>query len=320
MIRSLFFRVAVVAVVCTALVGCIPPAFAKLDDILVDDRAALPEEFGRVKITRAGATLDGAPGMAILKGDTVTTAADGVAVVTLTAGWEVIFEPGTIANIENPSIFVKWGKLIIKKLQEVKEALTVNNEFVSAGAEGTVFVFEVTRDKEVRISVVEGSVVVNSRAAGWAAVTYQAGDGGMIRAGVRPSAVRRLDTRSVRAIQQRVVQVDQIRRLRIPAGALTPVVAPAAAPPPAVVPGAVVVPDRPVRQPAAELGARTCTVPKLIERTEDAAKRELATANLQAGQVTRLRSGTLVTQQKPAAGSAVACGSAVDFVIGTSGD
>jgi len=318
MIRSLFFRVAVVAVVCTALVGCIPPAFAKLDDILVDDRAALPEEFGRVKITRAGATLDGAPGMAILKGDTVTTAADGVAVVTLAAGWEVIFEPGTIANIENPSIFVKWGKLIIKKLQEVKEALTVNNEFVSAGAEGTIFVFEVTRDKEVNISVVEGSVVVNSRAARWEAVTYRAGDGGMIRAGVRPSAVLRLDTQSVRAIQQRVGRVEQIRRLRIPAGALTPVVAPA--PPPAVVPGAVVVPDRPVRQPAAEMRVRTCTVPKLIERTADAAQRELAAADLKVGQVSRLRSGTLVTQQKPAAGSAVACGSAVDFVIGTGGD
>jgi len=318
MIRSLFFRVAVAAVVCTALVGCIPPAFAKLDDILVDDRAALPEEFGRVKITRAGATLDGAPGMAILKGDTVTTAADGVAVVTLTAGWEVIFEPGTIANIENPSIFVKWGKLIIKKLQEVKEALTVNNEFVSAGAEGTIFVFEVTRDKEVNISVVEGSVVVNSRAARWEAVTYRAGDGGMIRARSSPSPVRKLDTQSIRTIQARVGRVEQIRRLRIPAGALTPL-APAVVPPPAVVPGAVLQPA-PARQPAAEMRVRTCTVPKLIERTADAAQRELAAADLKVGQVSRLRSGTLVTQQKPAAGSAVACGSAVDFVIGTSGD
>ena len=318
MIRPSSWRVLSIVLASATLVACIPAPFARLDDILVDNRAAQPEEFGRVKITRAGATQDGAPGMAILKGDTVTTGADGVAAVTLAAGWEVIFEPGTVATIENPSIFVRWGKLIIKKLQEVKEALTVNNEFVSAGAEGTVFVFEVTRDNEVRISVVEGTVVVNSRLARWDSVRYRAGDAGMIRAGVRPS-VRRLDPQSARIIQQRVGQVEQIRRMRVNPAALAPAVA-APPPPPAVVPGATVVPDRPARQPAAEMRVRTCTVPNLIERTEDAAKQALAAANLQTGQVTQHEAGRVVTHQTPAAGSGVVCGSKVDFVIGTIGD
>jgi beta-lactam-binding protein with PASTA domain len=58
-------------------------------------------------------------------------------------------------------------------------------------------------------------------------------------------------------------------------------------------------------------------VPNIIERTEDAADKALVAAKLQAGKVTRLESGRLVTQQSPAAGATVACGSAVDFTVGT---
>jgi hypothetical protein len=305
-------HLASLAIISAAATACIPPAFARLDDILVTDRPAQPEEFGRVKITRAGASQDGAPGLAILKGDTVTTGPDAVAVVTLAAGWEVIFEPGTVASIENPSIFVRWGKLIIKKLQEVKEALTVNNEFVSAGAEGTVFVFEVTRDGEVRIGVVEGRVVVTSKTASWNAVTYRAGDAGMIRARVGPTPVRRLDPQTTRLIQRRVTQVEELRRLRVSPGALVPVAPVIVAPPPAPPPAAPT-----VVSPGVDVRVALCTVPNIIERTEDAARQALAGANLQVGTVQRLESGRLVTSQTPAAGSRVACGGAVDFTVGT---
>jgi hypothetical protein len=200
---------------CGVLTACSPP-FGRLEGILVETRPAQPDEFGRLHVIREGETREGTPGMRVQKGDTIMTAADGVAVVTLQAGWEVIFEPGTVAKIENPSIFVKIGKLIIKKLKEVKEALTVNNEFVSAGAEGTEFVFEVTPDSAVQLAVLEGRVVVHSRLARWDSTTYEAGEGGMISAGSPPGPRRRLDPATVRDIRQHIREVERVVRPAMP--------------------------------------------------------------------------------------------------------
>jgi len=204
-----------VGVACAALAACAPP-FARLDGILVQNRPALPEEFGRLQVIRGGETRDGAPGMSIQKGDTIMTAADGVAVLTLEAGWQVIFEPGTVAKVENPSIFVKIGKLIIKKIKEVTKPLTVNTEFVSAGVEGTEFVFEVTRDSAVQIAVLEGRVVVHSPLARWDSTTYEAGEAGMINARSAPSPRRKLDPATVRDIRAHIREVEQRVRPAVP--------------------------------------------------------------------------------------------------------
>jgi hypothetical protein len=280
-----------VGIVCVALtVAACKPPFARLDGILVENRPALPEEFGRLQVIRAGDTLAGSPGMGIVKGDTIMTARDGVAVVTLEAGWQIIFEPGTVAKIENPSIFVKIGKLIIKKVKEVTEPLTVNNEFVSAGVEGTEFVFEVTSDNTVRISVLEGRVVVHSRQAGWAATAYEAGEAGMIAARAAPSLRRRLDPAEVRAIRDRVQNIERFVR---PAGV------------------------RSVRGLTETRTMSRCTVPNLTDRTEQVAREMLKRASLQTRTVKRRRYGDLVTGQSPAAGTVVTCGSPVDLEIGT---
>ena len=215
MIRTRLAQWIGLGIACAALTACHPP-FGRLEGILVETRPAQPDEFGRLQVIREGETREGAPGMGIQKGDTIMTAADGIAVVTLQAGWEVIFEPGTVAKIENPSIFVKIGKLIIKKLKEVKEALTVNNEFVSAGAEGTEFVFEVTPDSAVQIAVLEGRVVVHSRLARWDSTTYEAGEAGMISAGSRPGPRRRLDPATVRDIRQHIREVERVIRPTMP--------------------------------------------------------------------------------------------------------
>jgi len=204
-----------VGVACAALAGCALP-FGQVDGILVETRPALEGEYGRLQVVRTGQTQDGAPGMSIEKGDTIVTAADGVGVVTLRAGWQVIFEPGTVANIENPSIFVKIGKLIIKKLQQVTEALTVNSEFASAGVEGTEFVFEVTPEHGVQISVLEGRVVVSSRQASWEAITYVAGEAGAIRARERPAPKQLLDSAAVRNIRQHAFEIERLVRPIVP--------------------------------------------------------------------------------------------------------
>jgi len=198
-----------------AATACTAP-FAKLDGVLVDTRPALPSEFGRVQIIREGKSRNGSPKMSVEKGDVLVTAVDGVALLTLRDGYEVIFEPGTDATIENPSIFLRIGKLIVKKLKEVKEKLTVNSQFVSAGVEGTEFVYEVTREQTVRIAVLEGRVTVHSRAGGWDSVSYVAGETGTIRAGSPPGRMQRLDPAAARAIRQRIQAIESAARPVVP--------------------------------------------------------------------------------------------------------
>lgn len=200
---------------CLAGSGCAAP-FARLDGVLVDTRPALPSEFGRVQVIHEGRTRDGAPKMSIAKGDRVITAVDGVALLTLAAGYQIILEPGTDITIENPSIFVRIGKLIVRTVQAVKEKLAVNGEFVSAGVEGTVFVYETTRDQTVQISVLEGRVTVHSKAQGWDSVTYVGGEAGTIRAGNPPGRMRRIDPATARAIRQRIETVETAAHPVIP--------------------------------------------------------------------------------------------------------
>jgi len=404
--------------------ACTAP-FAKLDGVLVETRPALPTEFGRVQIIREGTARDGRPKMSVEKGDGLVTAVDGVALLTLRAGYEVIFEPGTEATLENPSILMKLGKIIVKKLQEVKEKLTVNSQFVSAGVEGTQFVYEVTRDQAVHIAVLEGRVTVRSRAGGWDSVTYAAGETGTIRAGSSPSRMQRLDPAAARAIRQRIEAVENAARPIVPQlrgepeeaarpvlqargfvlGSVTRVVTrdfPAGiivnTRPVAGTPGragdrvsvqvadsSLIVPallGRPLSEavrllaaagfrspdtmsryrPEVRIGTvvgvapsdgavvgastkivltlarhtpdpravvdtahtppagRTCVVPKLNDLSEAAASRALIGATLRVGKVSHSETGTTVTQQSPAPGRKVTCGTAVDFVIGTIGD
>ena len=196
------------------LIPACTPAFARLDGILVDDRPALPSEFGRVQVTREGKVRSGAPKMGIEKGDVVVTGNDGVALTTLRAGYEVIFEPGTDATIENPSIFVRLGKLIVKTVQALKEKLKVNDQFVSSGVEGTLFTYEVTRE-QTRIMVLEGRVTVHSKTGRWDSVSYVGGEGGTIRATGPPSRMR-VDPATAAAIRRRVAVVEAAARPAVP--------------------------------------------------------------------------------------------------------
>jgi FecR-like protein len=196
------------AIAGTAVLACATP-YAKLDGVLVDTRPALPTEGGRVTVVRDNARRNGQVKESVVKGETMLTARDGAAILTIRPGYEVIVEPGTELNIENPSIFLKIGKLFLKKLRQAKEALRLNTEFVSAGVEGTEFIFEVLPDGTVHIAVVEGAVVVRPRQAGWAPITYLSGDEGFIRRGLPPGRVQRLDPNTSRAIRARALAVER---------------------------------------------------------------------------------------------------------------
>ena len=201
--------------------GCAAP-FARLDGVLVDaqpdPRPATPPEYGRVQVTHEGESGSGAPRMSIKKGDSVLTAADGVAVLTLAAGYEVILDPGTDVTIENPSIFVRIGRVIIRKLQEVKEALTVKTEIGAAAVEGTQFVFEVGRDRSAAITVIEGRVKVYSIGQrGWDTVHYVGGErGGWIAGGQRLTGRGTVSRRTLDSLRRRIVEIGHVVRPQMP--------------------------------------------------------------------------------------------------------
>ncbi|HEU5217696.1 MAG TPA: PASTA domain-containing protein [Gemmatimonadales bacterium] len=202
--------------VLSMLGGACSTPFARLDGVVVDARPALPAEYDRIQVTRKGAAKRVAPKMSIEKGDGLMTASDGAALLTLRDGYEVIIEPGTDATIENPSIFVRFGKLIVKVIKEVKEKLTVNSEFTSAGVEGTEFVYEVTRDQTVHIAVLIGRVTVSDKRGGWAAVSYTTGQAGTIRRGAAPSRMGQIDPATEQAIRRRIQVVEGIARPGVP--------------------------------------------------------------------------------------------------------
>jgi len=193
--------------------ACATP-YAKLDGVLAGTRPAPLSEPPRVTLVREGQTRAGTPQLGVVKGDTMLTAADGVALLTLRAGYEVIVEPGSEISIENPSIFVRVGKLFLKRVRQTREALRLNTTFVSAGVEGTEFVFEVTRDGVVRLSVLEGSVFLRSRTMAWDGATYGAGESVTIRAGAPPGPPQPLDPSAIRTIRLRSISIEQAARYR----------------------------------------------------------------------------------------------------------
>ena len=199
-------RPATRAVSAILLSACAGP-FARLDGVLVEARPATATEYDRVRILRKGVAQDGVPGIEVRKGDGIVTAADGVALLTLANGYEVIFEPGTEARIENPSIFLRVGKILVKGLEKVKKELTVNSQFTSAGVEGTIFVYEVSPDQTTRIAVLEGRVTVDTR--DYPAVTYEARETGTFPPDAPPSRMRPLDPLTERAIRERIRVVEE---------------------------------------------------------------------------------------------------------------
>jgi ferric-dicitrate binding protein FerR (iron transport regulator) len=197
----------------SSALACATP-YAKLDGVLSGVRPAPPREPAPVTLVHQGRRLPGEVQQSVVKGDDLLTAADGVALLTLRAGYEVIVEPGTELSIENPSIFVRVGKLFLKTIRRTSEALRLNTKFVSAGVEGTQFIFEVTRDDVVRLSVLEGSVFVSSRSSGWDRVVYHAGQVVTIRAETPPSPVQPLDPATTRATYARAEIIERAARYR----------------------------------------------------------------------------------------------------------
>jgi beta-lactam-binding protein with PASTA domain len=154
--------------------------------------------------------------MAVLKGDTLITGASGIAVLELAGGWQVILEPGTDLTIENPSLFVRLGRVIIKTLRDVREALTVKTDIAAAAVEGTEFLIEVNQRQEMAVTVLEGQVRVTPRdSTAWREVVYAAGERGVVTER-RWTRMAPLTPTDARALRQRITTIDRVARPVVP--------------------------------------------------------------------------------------------------------
>lgn len=188
--------------------ACATP-YAKVDGMLAGMQPASAGDSARVTVVKAGVRQDGALQLSLNAGDSLRTGPDGVAVLTLRPGYELIVEPGTEMNIENPSIFLSVGRLFLRKLRQAKEVLRLNTEFVSAGVEGTEFLFEVTEDDAVRLTVLEGRVSIHQRTGASAALTVQGGQTVMIRDGQAPGPPQPVSQAQIGALRGRRDAVER---------------------------------------------------------------------------------------------------------------
>jgi hypothetical protein len=317
--------------------------FARLDDVLVNEdpaaRPVAPGETGQVEITRNGSTEPGRPDMDIAKGDAIKTSTNGVGVLTLQAGWQVIMDPGTDLTIENPSLFVRVGRIIVKKIGDlaegVREALTVKTEIGAAAVEGTEFVFEVTPSKQIRLTVLTGVVKVYPRAAEWRdTTTYTAGQRSTMDARriIRQPLLTRPYADSVNTRVRAIERTARPNRAWLRAGAaerLAPV-RPSEEPPPRVVRPEVTQPVTPAEPYSGAVTAPragavdairrlTCTVPNLYRMTEQDATKAVTDGRFEVGEITRTQ-GYVVVDQTPKADSSAVCGSKISFTLGTAID
>jgi hypothetical protein len=109
------------------------------------------------------------------------------------------------------------GRIIVKKLKEVAEALTVNTELGAAAVEGTEFIFEVNRRNQVELTVLEGRVKVYPReGARWRdTLTYVGGERGWLDSS-RAARLAPLTPEATELLRRRIKHLEITVRPEVP--------------------------------------------------------------------------------------------------------
>ena len=202
------------------LAGCVS-SYGTLEGVVVEDEAVSGNDMRGIEVIRGDAVIPAELNMVLQKDDEINTAANTRAVIhVLDDAYEVTIGPATEIVLENPSIFVKIGKVfykIRKQLEEIREELKVENEFASAGAEGTKFLFAVGPQNEVDVAVLEGSVRVSPRNdTMWTPVVYGPLEWGIIRADRPPERQTNLTRGDIQSQIAWAQEVDVLTAAEIP--------------------------------------------------------------------------------------------------------
>jgi hypothetical protein len=119
------------------------------------------ELAGEANVYRDGRPLPMSLPYQLQSGDVIQTGPDAVAIVRLPEGNEIILDSNT--RVRLGSFFVEFGRI----LSRVRGFFEAESENVIAGVEGTEFIFEITRDRSVAVTVLDGIVVCKSKIRSW---------------------------------------------------------------------------------------------------------------------------------------------------------
>jgi len=119
---------------------------------------------GAVRVYRRGHALDVRRGMRLLPGDEIQTNGSSAAVIRDPEHGEVVLASNT--RVRLGSLEVLFGRVFA----DVRGFFTTSSENVVAGVEGTRFLFEVARDRSVRVAVLDGVVTCRSKRRSWAPI------------------------------------------------------------------------------------------------------------------------------------------------------
>ena len=107
-------------------------------------------------------------------------------------GNKIILDSNTRARLG--SFFVEFGRI----LAQVKGFFEAESDNITAGVEGTEFVFEITRDRSVAVTVLDGTVVCRSKTRSWqerlsASEIFYSRPPNLVNPGKRPATPKELD-------------------------------------------------------------------------------------------------------------------------------
>jgi hypothetical protein len=152
-------------VVCLALYGCGPSLVRVMKEDPRDNtrylRLSSAELAGEAVVYRGGRRLPVSLPHQLQSGDVIETGPDAVAVIRLQEGNEIILDSNT--RVRLGSFFVEFGRI----LSRVRGFFEAESENVTAGVEGTEFVFDVRPDRSVAVTVLAGTVVCRPKTRSW---------------------------------------------------------------------------------------------------------------------------------------------------------
>ncbi|MEO8278621.1 MAG: FecR family protein [Ideonella sp.] len=193
-----------------ALGGCANPpqqrgesASIVLAGIVVDgSRLAGERDTGLVRIWRDGRSIEAHSGMRLLRGDFIEAGGQADAVIRFPNGSTLYMRPDSRGRIGSLSEAV--GEFFAR----IKGAFSIESSFVRAAANGTSFLVRANAEGETSVSVLEGSVFVDSTRGAWQRILVHAGQAVVAQAHAAP--VTSADQQDLRQTQEWADRLDRL--------------------------------------------------------------------------------------------------------------
>lgn len=157
-----------------------------------------------VRVWRSGREIAPRRLMELLPGDEIETAANTIATVRFRSVGDTLVLERTRVKIGSLEVF--FGRVFAL----LRNQFTVSSQTVVAGVEGTRFLFEVGRERTVRVAVADGVIVCRSPRGVWAPVRLRANQTLLSRYPSRTApVVSDADTRELRAYDELSLELDR---------------------------------------------------------------------------------------------------------------